>query len=350
MSYEDNKQASPGPATFKRKTVELRCAELARISPLLEHSPLPLRIEPNVEGVSLVEWAVDNKSVIASGLLKHGGILFRNFRVGRDDFARFVRAIAGELLNYHDRSSPRHRVSGDVFTSTDYPAEHPIFLHNENSYSHTWPLKIFFHCVQSALRGGETPIADVREVFARISPSLRQRFTEKKVMYVRNFGNGLGLSWQEAFQTNDRAVVESTCRGAGIEFEWKANNRLKTRQVREAIATHPVTKEKLWFNHALFFHASTLTSDVRETLFAAGFTEEDFPYNTYYGDGTPFEPATLDEVRDAYQQQAVYFSWQAGDILMLDNMLAAHGRMPYSGARRILVAMAGASGAAIAED
>src|SRR5205085_2986287 len=141
MSYEDNKPASPGPATFKRKTVEFRCAELARIAPLLEHSPLPLRIEPNVEGVSLVEWAVDNKSLIASGLLKHGGILFRNFRVGTDDFARFVRAVAGELLNYHDRSSPRHRVSGDVFTSTDYPAEHPIFLHNENSYSHTWPLK-----------------------------------------------------------------------------------------------------------------------------------------------------------------------------------------------------------------
>jgi alpha-ketoglutarate-dependent taurine dioxygenase len=32
-------------------------------------------------------------------------------------------------------------------------------------------------------------------------------------------------------------------------------------------------------------------------------------------------------------------AWEAGDLLMLDNLLAAHGRRPFSGERRIAVAM-----------
>lgn len=72
----------------------------------------------------------------------------------------------------------------------------------------------------------------------------------------------------------------------------------------------------------------------------AGLTEDDLPFNTYYGDGSPFEAATLDEIRAAYQQETVSFPWQAGDILMVDNMLAAHGREPYTGQRQVLVAMA----------
>jgi len=320
--------------------VELCAADLVAASPLFEHSHLPLKLEATVAGVNLVEWARLNQAMIASSLRPSGGILFRNFEVNIDDFGQFVHIVGGELLGYEDRSSPRRRVKGNVFTSTDYPAEHAIFLHNENSYSRVWPLKIFFHCVQPAASDGETPIADVRGVLARISASVKQRFAEKKVLYVRNFGNGLGLSWQEAFQTTDPIMVERVCRSADISWEWKGQDRLKTRQIRPAIAIHPVTKEELWFNHAAFFHSSTLAPAVRETLFAAGFAEEDFPYNTYYGDGTPIETAALDEIREAYKQQAVYFSWQARDVLMLDNMLTAHGRAPYTGARQVLVAMA----------
>ena len=33
------------------------------------------------------------------------------------------------------------------------------------------------------------------------------------------------------------------------------------------------------------------------------------------------------------------FPWQQGDLMVLDNMLAAHGRSPYVGARQIAVAM-----------
>ncbi|NET49525.1 MAG: TauD/TfdA family dioxygenase, partial [Merismopedia sp. SIO2A8] len=48
----------------------------------------------------------------------------------------------------------------------------------------------------------------------------------------------------------------------------------------------------------------------------------------------------LDEIREVYQQASVSFLWQEGDVLLLDNMLVAHGRKPFVGTRKIVVAMA----------
>ena len=103
----------------------------------------------------------------------------------------------------------------------------------------TWPLKLFFFCMTPASQGGETPIADVRKVFGHIDPEIRRRFIQKKWMYVRNYGTGFALDWQTAFQTTDRGSVEVYCRRNKIQFEWKDNNRLRTRQIREAVARHP---------------------------------------------------------------------------------------------------------------
>ena len=125
-------------------------------------------------------------------------------------------------------------------------------------------------------------------------------------MYVRNFGDGFGLPWQTVFQTTNPAEVETFCRSHGIEFEWKKGNRLRTRQVRQAVAIHPKTGDIVWFNHAAFFHISTLEPNISEALLAE-FLEEDLPHNTYYGDGSPIEPAVLDEIRTAYQQETVIF-------------------------------------------
>jgi alpha-ketoglutarate-dependent taurine dioxygenase len=47
----------------------------------------------------------------------------------------------------------------------------------------------------------------------------------------------------------------------------------------------------------------------------------------------------MEEIQAVYAQAAVSFPWQAGDILMLDNMLAAHSRHPFIGSRKIVVAM-----------
>jgi alpha-ketoglutarate-dependent taurine dioxygenase len=340
MKVSQAEQADISPARVSRRAVNLSQEAMVRTEVLYPESHLPLVISPAQSGMNLVAWAANNRDSIEANLFTHGGILLRGFDVKTAaEFEQFGKSVCGELLDYHERSSPRTEVSGHIYSSTDYPADQSIFLHNENSYQDCWPLKIIFFCQTPADQGGETPIADCRKVFQRIDPKIRERFTEKKWMYVRNFGNGFGLDWQTVFQTTDKAVVEEHCRRSGIEFEWKDINRLRTRAVRPAVAIHPRTKEASWFNHATFFHVSTLEPTVSE-LFIKEFAEEDLPTNTFYGDGSRIEPSVLDELRQAYLQETILFRWQAGDILMLDNMLTAHGRRPFSGARRILVAMA----------
>src|SRR5262249_17882487 len=127
-------------------------------------------------------------------------------------------------------------------------------------------------------------------------------------------------------------------RNAAIDFEWLDKDMLRTRQVRPAIRRHPKTAEMVWFNHALFFHVSSLDPSTRQSI-VAGVEQEFLPFNNYYGDGTQIEPEMLEEVRNAYQQETVACRWQKGDILMIDNMLVAHGREPFEGPRKIAVIM-----------
>jgi alpha-ketoglutarate-dependent taurine dioxygenase len=314
--------------------------ESVRAGLLRPGESLPLVFECSGARPNLASWAKGRRDVLDACLLKHGGLLFRGFDVRTpDDFEDFIRAVSGDLLEYRERSSPRSVVSGQVYTSTDHQADQFIFLHNENSYQQTFNQKIFFFCETPAEQGGETPIADCRKVFAHISPHVRERFIEKGWMYVRNYGDGFGLPWQTVFQTVDKRVVEEHCRKNGIQAEWKDGDRLRTRAVLPAVSRHPRSGEPIWFNHATFFHYTTLEPWVQEALLEEFDKEEDFPTTTFYGDGSPIEASVLDQLREIYRQQTVSFPWERGDVLMLDNLMVAHGRAPYRGVRRILVGM-----------
>lgn len=333
------KQSLGNLGTIRRKTITMSQGELVEIKPLLPGKNIPVLIQPVVAGINLLEWAKNNRELIDQLLLQHRALLFRNFGISQaEQFNQFVHATSnGELLEYRDRSSPRHELSNKIYTSTDYPAQHSIFLHNEGTYWLRWPLKIYFCCLINSQHGGETPIADCRNIFARIDPKIRECFIEKKILYVRNYNDGLGLTWQTVFQTEDKAKVEEYCRNNQIEYEWNGD-RLRTRFCRPAVAQHPQTGELVWFNHGTFFHVSTLETAMREAL--SFLKEEDLPNNTYYGDGSPIEASVLDELRHAYYQEKIIFSWQKGDILMLDNMSVAHAREPFIGDRKVLVGMA----------
>lgn len=325
---------------IKRRAVSISAGDVVRAEPLAPGKSLPLLVQPAVDGLDMSTWAATNREFIENSLMKHRGLLFRNFPVKTvTDFEQFVRATStGEPLEYRDRSTARYSVGNKIYVSTIYPADQSIDLHNEGTYWTAWPLKIYFCCLKVPPQGGATPIADVRGVFHRIDPKIRARFIEKKVMYVRNYNYGFGLPWQEVFQTPEKAVVEEYCRQNTIEFEWKDGDCLRTRQVRPAVRVHPQTGEMVWFNHAAFFHISAREPSVRDALLA-NFKEEELPYNTFYGDGTPIEPSVVTLVREAYRQEKTRFSWQQGDVLMLDNMSVAHGREPYQGERQVVVAM-----------
>lgn len=323
----------------KPEAVKLSQESLVRSGTLAPGQELPLVLEPAVGNVELAAWAQKNREMIEERLLERGAILFRGFGVNSaEQFERFAQAVSSELLEYQERAAPRTKMAGNVYTSTEFPPDQIIPLHHEMSYSHNWPSKVLFYCEQPALEGGSTPIAPDREVFRRLNPEIKERFMRKKVMYVRNYGEGVDLSWEEAFQTNDRAAVEEYCRQARTEFEWKDNNRLRTRQIRQAVAVHPRTGETVWFNHAHMFHMSSLEPSFRASLLEV-FSEDELPRNAFYGDGTAIEESVLDEIRATYREAAVSFPWQQGDVLLVDNFLVSHGRESYVGPRKILVVL-----------
>lgn len=330
------------PLPVEQTYGELVGQPVCRVSYLTPDTRLPVVVSPR-EKRSLVEYREAIQQTVNEHLLTVGGLLFRGFPLeSTTDFEAVVKMISSDLASYEFGSTPRSQVHNQIYTSTEYPPHQHIPLHNEQAYTTEWPMKIWFYCAQASPEGGYTPIADSRQLYRHIPVRIRERFIEKGVMYVRNYGNGLDVPWTKVFNTVDRGVVERFCRAAGIVYEWKPDGELRTRQVCQAVAVHPDTNETVWFNQAHLFHVSNLESSVREALLSV-VSEADLPRQAWYGDGTPIEAAVLDEIRDVYRCHAVQFPWQRGDVLMLDNMLVAHGRTPFNGPRKILVAMAESS-------
>ncbi|HEX2079124.1 MAG TPA: TauD/TfdA family dioxygenase [Longimicrobium sp.] len=323
----------------ERKRVTLGAEPVVRVEELSPGQTLPAVVRPTLEGVDLIAWAADNLPFIEETLAAHGAVLFRGFQVGGiDPFRSFIQTVGGHLEQYTYRSTPRTEVGNGVYTSTEYPADKSIPFHNEHSYARSWPMKLFFYCELPAAEGGVTPICDSARVFDRIPEEIREKFRQKRVMYVRNYGDGVDLTWQEVFQTGDRATMEAFCAAEGIEVEWKGGDRVRTRQVCQAVARHPGNGKLLWFNQAHLFHVSSLDPEIREALMEA-FADDELPRNTLYGDGTPIEPEALAAIRAAFDAEEVAFPWQKEDVILIDNMAVAHARGPYKGERKIRVGM-----------
>ncbi|MGI5531259.1 TauD/TfdA family dioxygenase [Streptomyces syringium] len=309
------------------------------VSPEWDGRALPALVRASVPGADLSAWIRDNRNTVDELAHRAGAVLFRGFEVpGATAFGSVMNALSPHVLQYGERSSPRSEVTTGVYTSTEHPADQHILLHNEQSYTIDWPVRIVFLCERPATRGGRTPIADSRQVLAGLRPETVEKFTRLGVSYVRNYLPGISLSWQEAFQTDRREDVAAYCARADITAEWVSDTHLRTRQTRPAVRTHPVTGERTWFNHAVFFHVTSLPARVTEGLLAS-LPAEDLPYNTYYGDGTPIEPQTLAEIRAVLEAGTTAFDWQPADVLLVENMLCAHAREPFEGPRRILTAM-----------
>jgi len=301
-----------------------------------EGREVPVTVVAENRDAMLDKWAPANMDRISEQLATRGGVLFRGFNMRSvEDFQSVVHAFSKDAMPYTQRSSPRTEVRDRIYTSTDHPADQYINMHNELSYSYKWPLRIMFACIQPSPKGGQTPIADSRKVLAALSENTRRLFLEKKIMYVRNLGGGLGLSWEEVFQTSDKTQVEKECRENAMDFEWKDNNRLQIRWIRPAIVEHPSTKELIWFNHAYFFNSANLVKELTDLVFL----RDDLPFNTYLGDGSAIPPEVIEEVGAAYEGAKIIFDWKKGDVLLMDNMLMSHGRNPYEGDRKIMVAM-----------
>jgi hypothetical protein len=248
-----------------------------------------------------------------------------------------VAAICPETFDEYG-DLPREPMGGKVYSSTPYPADETILFHNEGSHQHRWPMRISFYCVKPSEQGGESPIVDCRRMYQAMDPVVRERFERHGLIYVRNFTEGLDVSWQQFFHTSDRAAVEEYCRNGSLEWEWTRNNGLRTRLRCPAVVTHPTTAEKVFFNQVQLHHPSCLSPAVRHSLLSM-VTEEDLPRNVYYGDGSRIEDSVMEDLGVLYRQLTSSFPWQERDVLLINNMLVAHSRNPFVGQRKIVVAL-----------
>ncbi|BBU32955.1 syringomycin biosynthesis enzyme (plasmid) [Burkholderia sp. THE68] len=306
---------------------------------------LPVVVSPRAGAdITLADAAPLLQRIVAESLERAGGVRFTGFRVESIEvFQRFAASFGDPLIGYEFASTPRSQVEGAVYTSTEYPPHRSIPLHNEQSYTREWPMRIWFHCALAARVGGATPIADSRAVYRALDPALVRRFAERELLYVRNFGQGLDLPWQNAFGTEDPREVERICAARGIACAWRDSDDgellLRTEERCQAVARHPRTGDMVWFNQANLFHLSTLDEEMQEALVdAVGL--DNVPRNVHYGDGAPLEADALAEIRAVLDDQRITFPWLTGDVLMLDNMLTAHARDPFEGPRKVVVAMA----------
>lgn len=306
----------------------------------VKKKPLPLIINAPARNTDICEWFKHEKAELEQALADYGAVLYRGFDpIDAKRLGQLVKDLSSQEFVGTEESSPRSQIEGSVYTSTNYRSDHEIFPHNENSYKKTFPMKLFFYCARPSEEGGETPIVDCRSVFKRLDPAIKKKFVEKKWMYVRNFGNGIGVPWEEAFNTRERSVVEQYCRDEDIQFEWIGEDSLRTRQVREPVLRHPLTGELSWFNHITFFNIATLEERIRESLLSIC-EVEDLPHNTYYGDGSPIEASVMKQLQQAYVAEAIVWKWEKGDLIVIDNLLTAHARKSYKGERSIMLAQA----------
>ena len=317
----------------------MNSSEWFREEPVRADKGLPLLITPG-RTQDFVELLQAQRQVLEERLHSAGALLLRGFGIDSlEKFDAVTAAFSTSRPSFAEESSPRSRLQGAIYTSTDYPAEYPIQFHSEYAYTARWPLRLFFCCLVPAATGGATPIADTRRILRRLKDRTRAHFADQGLQYVRNFIPYIGVSWQKAFNTEDPALVERYLREAGIDHHWGDDGRLRTVQRGPAIAVHPVTGEEVWFNTAFFFNVRALEPVSLRELFLSE-PEEDLSTNTYYGDGSPIEPEVIEELRQAYQAESSSFPWQAGDVMVIDNMLAAHAREAFTGPRRIAVVMA----------
>jgi len=307
---------------------------------------LPAIIErADVEGIGVagfVRFWKRQRQQIDDLLHDHGAVLFSGLEIADvGAFQQMVSELGLNSMRYVDGNSPRTAISDGVYTSTEYPAEYFISLHNELSYSARWPARLFFCCLQTAEQGGETPLVDSRELLRALPNDLTAEFEARKIRYIRNLhgGNGLGPSWQKAFETIEPVDVERFASESGMHVEWRGSN-VRLWSVRPATALHPLTREVVWFNQADQFHPSTHPEKIYKTMLALYKERDDvLPQNATYGDGAPIPLEHLETIRSVTRKCMHLFPWRRGDLLMVDNMLVAHGRMPFSGPRKIVVAM-----------
>jgi alpha-ketoglutarate-dependent taurine dioxygenase len=287
-------------------------------------------------------WAAEHRDALRGVVAEHGSVLVRGLglRDPAETGAVFQRLASG-LMTEREAFASRRTYADGVYSATKWPPNQPMCMHHELSYTLEFPGLLLFACLTPPTAGGATAVADSPTVLEALPTELVDRFEREGWLLTRNYNDEIGASFAEAFGTSDRDAVERYCRVNAIEFEWRPDGGLRTRQRRSAVVRHPVTGQRCWFNQIPFLNEWTIASEIREYLVDV-YGAEGLPFNTRFGNGDPIGEDVVELLNKVYEANTAREPWQAGDLLLVDNVRTAHSREPFEGPREVLVAMADA--------
>ncbi len=300
----------------------------------------PIEFPHVIEGRgALPDYILDNKKLLDEKLSQCGAIVFRGFDVVTpQDFDDAVVSYGEEGFTYSESLSNavRVNVTPRVFTANEAPPETSIFLHHEMAQTPIYPSKLFFFCEIAPTKGGATPIcrSDILlEELKKVDADLVKRFTEKGVSYTNimpahdDSGSGQGRSWRSTLGADTKEQAEGRLAELGYTWEWMEDESLRAKT-----PTLPAVR-KISDGRPVFFNQ----------LIAAfrGWKDSrnDPSKSIAFGDGTPITDEDMAQAIAISDKITYDLAWQTGDVALIDNFLAMHGRRPYSGKRRVLASL-----------
>jgi alpha-ketoglutarate-dependent taurine dioxygenase len=286
-------------------------------------------------------WAAEHKDALRATVAEHGSVLVRGLalRDAAEVSAVFQQLSSTGLMIEKEAFASRRIYSDGVYSSATWPANQPMCMHHELSYRLEFPSRLLFACLSAPTRGGATAVSDSRVVLNALPAELVARFERDGWMLTRSYNDEIGATVAEAFGTEDRGAVEAYCRANAIGFEWQPDGGLRTWQRRSAVVHHPVTGQRCWFNQIAFLNEWTIDPEVREYLVEM-YGADGLPFNTRFGNGDPIGEDVVLLLNQVYEANTVREPWQAGDLMLVDNIRTAHSREAYEGPREVLVGMA----------
>jgi alpha-ketoglutarate-dependent taurine dioxygenase len=321
----------------------------------------PLFVEPRSDTLASVsdfcDWLERNIQTLNDVVAAEGAVVLRGFPV-RDavEFNKVVQVLGPWDDDYAGGATFRSQINGSVYEATRFSSDLKIGMHQEMNYLPEAPGRLAFFCADPADRGGETVIADMRAFTRQLSSEHRDRFAALGTRVIRNFvapptdgsteAGGLHpdqRSWVTAFYTDDREEVERICEHKSLTPTWHDDGSLTVETSFPILAAHPRTGE-LVYRGAVHFHpddyaqAANVPEEARREL-ATLKARQRIPTGFMLGDGSVLTPEERSELARRLDALETYWPWQAGDLMIVDNLLVAHGRNPYEGTRDVQVAL-----------
>jgi alpha-ketoglutarate-dependent taurine dioxygenase len=339
------------------------------------NTALPLALKPSQPttlgaAITTIQTLQTTSKTLTTLLARHGALLFRNLPIhSADDFSRFAHAFGYSPHEIIGIVVDRPLLAPNVAPANEAPPHVRIHSHNESPQVPHAPGYIFFHAHVAPAgegTGGETPLSSSLELFRivkeempefvdalarkgvlsrvtyKVAPqyqggsTLRQAFgkhiedgddgeTRKRKIeaQLRRYGRGDFTSWewghdeegQETLVVQHRLLVVRMQSGTGLPglFTGLASYWWNRKQQKQEDQARRQAGESVDGRSA---KAEQGRSNVTTQLF---------------GDGSEIPEEWLEGLFGITERIRVLHRWEEGDVLVLDNEIAQHGREPWVG-------------------